>query len=1144
MPPLTGEFIMYRITCILLSALFLIALCSGRSAAQGCSAPVFSAAVPYGAGVDPYGIAAADFNGDGKADLATANYSSNTVSILLGNGNGTFGAAANFAAGGGPVALIAPGDLTGDGKLDIVFASWYTNSITILPGNGLGGFGSGTSFGVGATPRALAAADLNGDGKLDVVVANSGAGTISVLLGNGTGGFSSNTTYAAGATPCSVVIGDFNGDGKPDIVSANADAVNLTFFAGTGTGTFAAAVPIGLPGKPSAVAAADLNGDGKLDLAVTCANISFVTILLGNGNGTFGSPVNFSTGAFPLALVIRDFTNDGKLDVASVNANANNVSVFAGDGLGGFGNATNFAAGSNPRFLCSADFNGDGTSDIATANFNGNNISVLLNACPINHAPYAICKNVTVSAGASCTAAASIDNGSYDPDAGDTIELAQSPPGPYPKGSTTVVLTVTDNHGLSSSCTGVVTVADDTPPLIACPGDITVAADPGLCEKANVTWSATATDNCPGVNVVCAPASSSTFLKGATPVVCTAIDASGNTAACSFTVTVLDQEPPSISCPGSITASADPGACTAVVSFTATVADNCPGAAYACAPPSGSAFDKGVTQVACTATDASGNSASCGFSVTVVDTQPPVLACPASFTVPTDPGLCTAVVPYSVTVTDNCPGASFTCSPASGATFDKGVTTVNCSAVDASGNGAQCSFTVTVADQEPPAITCPDDITLPAEFGHCSATVTYSASVTDNCPGAAYACVPPSGSVFEKGTTVVTCSAVDASGNSASCGFSVTVNDTQWPVLACPASFTVPTDPGLCAANVSYAVTVSDNCPGASVACAPPSGSVFPKGVTTVNCTGVDASGNSVPCSFTVTVVDQEAPVLSCPAAVTHNTDPGSCSAPVSFTVTVADNCPGATFACAPPSGSTFAKGATTVNCAATDAAGNSAACSFPVTVVDAQYPAMTVSVAPASLWPANKQMVDIAAVVNVSDTCAGASFVLQSIADNEGSDPADVAGAAYGTPDLAFQLRAKRISKSAPRIYTITYVATDGAGNATTVTASVTVPLKHPKEAAPAQGAALPEGIVLQQNFPNPFNPTTRIGFSIGEPLRVRLAIFDIFSRETAVLVDEVRPAGVYEEVFDASLLPSGTYFAILSAGGESRVIKMTLVK
>jgi hypothetical protein len=148
---------------------------------------------------------------------------------------------------------------------------------------------------------------------------------------------------------------------------------------------------------------------------------------------------------------------------------------------------------------------------------------------------------VTVSAGPTCVANASIDNGSFDPDMGDTITLSQSPPGPYGLGSTLVTLTVTDNHGVSSQCQGTVTVVDTTPPSISCPASITTkTSQPGdPCVVVNYT-TPVASDNCPLPTVACTPPSGSCFPVGTTTVTCTATDGSGNTASCSFSVSVFD----------------------------------------------------------------------------------------------------------------------------------------------------------------------------------------------------------------------------------------------------------------------------------------------------------------------------------------------------------------------------------------------------------------------------------------------------------------------------------------------------------------------------------------------------------------------------------------------------------------------------
>ena len=178
---------------------------------------------------------------------------------------------------------------------------------------------------------------------------------------------------------------------------------------------------------------------------------------------------------------------------------------------------------------------------------------------------------------------------------------------------------------------------------------------------------------------------------------------------------------------------------------------------------------------------------------------------------------------------------------------------------------------------------------------------------------------------------------LDSSGNSASCSFTVTVNDTQAPAITCPANVTKATDPNLCSAVVTFTVTATDNCPGVTVVAAPPSGSSFPKGTTTVTATATDGSGNTATCSFTVTVNDTQAPTVVCPANIVAMPPAiGSPCANVSYPApVVTDNCPGATVVCTPASGSCFPAGSTTVTCTATDASGNMASCSFTITTFD-----------------------------------------------------------------------------------------------------------------------------------------------------------------------------------------------------------------
>src|ERR671935_116371 len=148
--------------------------------------------------------------------------------------------------------------------------------------------------------------------------------------------------------------------------------------------------------------------------------------------------------------------------------------------------------------------------------------------------------------------------------------------------------------------------------------------------------------------------------------------------------------------------------------------------------------------------------------------------------------------------------------------------------------------------------------------GSCSSNVTFVVTATDNCPGVSVVSVPASGSSFPVGTTTVTSTATDAQGNSATCTFTVTVNDTQLPVISCSSNRVVSAFSGSCSSNVTFVVTATDNCPGVSVVSVPASGSSFPVGTTTVTSTATDAQGNSATCTFTVTVNDTQLPVISC----------------------------------------------------------------------------------------------------------------------------------------------------------------------------------------------------------------------------------------------------------------------------------------
>jgi uncharacterized repeat protein (TIGR01451 family)/CSLREA domain-containing protein len=226
-------------------------------------------------------------------------------------------------------------------------------------------------------------------------------------------------------------------------------------------------------------------------------------------------------------------------------------------------------------------------------------------------------------------------------------------------------------------------------------------------------------------------------------------------------------------------------------------------------------------------------------------------------------------------------------------------------------------------------LTCPASLIRNTDPNQCGAVVTYQQPGASG-PCGTVTCSPASGSFFPKGTTNVTCSTA-----AITCSFDITVVDNIPPQITCPADIIVPTDPGMGVAVGNYAfATFTDNCPGANAVCLPPSGTVFPLGVSTVTCSAKDVAGNNAACAFTVTVIDAEAPQIRCPVNVAIVPPPGQTSAVVNYAApTVSDNLPGATAACSPLSGSSFPTGITTVICTAADARGNRASCSFLVTV-------------------------------------------------------------------------------------------------------------------------------------------------------------------------------------------------------------------
>jgi hypothetical protein len=375
----------HRCVAVLRITLFLV---FSLTSSVGASTVTFQPAVTYPVGTAPKAVAVGDFNGDGVMDLAVGNSGDPTagddgnVSILFGNGDGTFQSANNVPGGKNPFA-IATADFNRDSKADLVLIG--SSGVGVLLGNGDGTFRPVTFLATASGPLSLAVADFDGDNTLDLVASTQSS--LSVLLGNGDGTFQAHVDYPAGGP--NVVAADINSDGRLDLTTERPQSgggVLTTVLLGNGDGTFQNAIVTNGIAFGQQLVVSDFNLDGKLDVAFGYASLRKGTVILvGNGDGTF----QLSSATLPLfgTTSAADFNGDGKPDLVIIDIASGGVaSLFLGNGDGTFQSPLSFAVGGGPQTsstplwaAAAADFNQDNAPDLVVTNSPGNNISVFLN---------------------------------------------------------------------------------------------------------------------------------------------------------------------------------------------------------------------------------------------------------------------------------------------------------------------------------------------------------------------------------------------------------------------------------------------------------------------------------------------------------------------------------------------------------------------------------------------------------------------------------------------------------------------------------------------------------------------------------------------------------------------------------------------
>ncbi|WP_064965719.1 T9SS type B sorting domain-containing protein [Tenacibaculum ovolyticum] len=557
---------------------------------------------------------------------------------------------------------------------------------------------------------------------------------------------------------------------------------------------------------------------------------------------------------------------------------------------------------------------------------------------------------------------------------------------------TTITLTADDGNGNTTDCTFDVTITDNITPAITCPANQTANFDAN-CQYTLLDYTAlaTATDNCTAVITVTQSPIAGTIVTADTTITLTADDGNGNTTDCTFDVTITDNIAPAITCPSNQTANFDTNCQYTLLDYTAlaTATDNCTAVVTVTQSPAIGTVVTADTTITLTADDGNGNTTDCTFDVIITDNIAPSITCPANQTVNFDANCQYTLLDYTAlaTATDNCTAVvTITQSPVAG-TIVTTDTTITLTADDGNGNTTDCTFDVTITDNIAPSIICPanQSVNFDANCQYTLLDYTALTTATDNCTAAVTVTQSPAIGTVVTGDTTITLTADDGNGNTTDCTFDVTITDNIAPSIICPTNQTVNFD-----ANCQYTLLdytalaiATDNCTAVVTITQSPVAGTIVTTDTTITLTADDGNGNTTDCTFDITITDNIAPAITCPANQAVNFDANCQYTLLDYTAlaTATDNCTAVVTVTQSPAVGTIVTTDTTITLTADDGNGNTTDCTFDITITDNIPPAITCPANQEVNFDANCQytLLDYTALTTATDNCTAAVMITQS---------------------------------------------------------------------------------------------------------------------------------------------------------------------